>query len=120
MNKLKKLTIKKEVIARINDNQMNQLWGRGDMCKDTVPTTLQLGCTLGASCFNNTCGGDTCLGTACGTVCTVCSQCGCGSGASVCNCTDSNLIICTNYGGNGGGTGYAGCLNWTQGFFCLY
>ena len=94
MSKLKKLTIKKEVIARINDNQMNQLWGKGNFCDpNTNQYSHALGCTLGGTCCNNTCCGDTCMGTACRSDC--------------CGGVGSWLWSCDN--GNCGTSGYMYC-----------
>ena len=48
--KIKKLTLKTEVISRINDNQMNRIVGAGNFCPTGIPWTLEPGCTLGADC----------------------------------------------------------------------
>jgi len=53
MEKLKKLSLKKEVIANISDNQMNHLWGGYDTIQPTDGV-----------CTPNTCnGGPACLAT---------------------------------------------------------
>ena len=108
--KIKKLTIKQEVISNLSQNEKNQLRAGGQPTPGQVFTNIfNVSCQ---TCNDNTCWehGASCTGAA--------NYCGGGSDASECNCTDSNMILCTNYGA----TGYAGCLNWTQtqGFLCLY
>ena len=60
MQKLKRLALKKEVIANLSDNEMNRFWGgytNTDVTCGTWIHTNQLSCI---TCFQDTCP-DTCI-----------------------------------------------------------